>query len=77
MKQRLIIETVFFNEVPGLFPRRQRKGQVLFFSVAIMVGFGLLLDRWLHTSPWFAVGGIVFGTVAGFYEFFRISSRLS
>ena len=52
-------------------------GLVLFFSVAIMVGFGLLLDRWLHTSPWFAVGGIVFGTVAGFYEFFRISSRLS
>ena len=33
MKQRLIIETLFFNEVPGLFPRRQRKGQVLFFSV--------------------------------------------
>ena len=52
-------------------------GLVLFFSVATLAGLGLLLDKWLNFSPWFAVAGIVLGTVVGFYEFFRIISRIS
>jgi F0F1-type ATP synthase assembly protein I len=52
-------------------------GLVLFFSVATLTGLGLILDKWLNLSPWFAVAGIVLGTVVGFYEFFRIISRLS
>ncbi len=52
-------------------------GLVLFFSVATLAGLGLLLDKWLHVSPWLAVVGIVLGTVVGFYEFFRIISRMS
>ena len=52
-------------------------GLVLFFSVATLAGLGLLLDKWLNVSPWLAVVGIVLGTVVGFYEFFRIISRIS
>jgi F0F1-type ATP synthase assembly protein I len=52
-------------------------GLVLFFSVATLAGLGLLLDKWFQLGPWFAVGGIVLGTIVGFYQFFRIISRLS
>lgn len=48
----------------------------LFFSVATLLGLGWLLDRWLKTSPWFMVGGIVFGSALGLYEFIRITSKL-
>ncbi len=39
-----------------------------FFS-SIMSGFllGLGLDWWLGTEPWFVVGGIVAGSISGFY----------
>jgi F0F1-type ATP synthase assembly protein I len=49
----------------------------LFFSVAILAGLGLLLDRWVGASPWFAVGGIILGTVVGFYQFIKLTNRLS
>lgn len=49
----------------------------LFFSVAILTGLGLLLDRWIGASPWFTVGGIILGTVLGFYQFIKLSSQLS
>lgn len=48
----------------------------LFFSVATLLGLGWLVDRWLNTSPWFMVAGIVVGSIAGIYEFIRISSKL-
>ena len=38
---------------------------------------GWLLDRWLGTSPWLLVAGLVLGSAAGLYEFFRASSKLS
>jgi ATP synthase protein I len=49
----------------------------LFFSVAVMTGIGLLVDRWLGTKPWMLVVGIILGAALGFYEFFRLISRLS
>ncbi len=49
----------------------------LFASVVAFLGVGWLLDRWLGTRPWFLVAGIVVGAIAGFYEFVRITSRLS
>lgn len=49
----------------------------LFFSVATMLGLGYLLDRWLRTSPWLMVTGIVVGSAVGLYEFVRISSKIS
>lgn len=48
----------------------------LFFSVATLLGLGWLLDRWLKTSPWFMVAGIVVGSALGLYEFVRLTSRL-
>lgn len=37
---------------------------------------GLLLDRWLGTTPWMLVGLSVVGTVVGFYGFLREMTRL-
>jgi ATP synthase protein I len=48
----------------------------LFFSVATMLGIGWLLDRWLGTSPWLMVVGIVLGSALGLYEFVRLTSRI-
>ncbi len=48
----------------------------LFMSVAAMTGFGWVLDRWFGTSPWLLVAGIIVGSIAGFYQFVRITSRL-
>jgi ATP synthase protein I len=49
----------------------------LFASVAALCGIGWLVDRWLGTSPWFMVGGLVLGAAAGFYEFVKLTSKLS
>jgi len=49
------------------------------FFAAVVAGLllGWLLDRWLGTSPWCLVAGIVLGGAAGFYEFIRSASRIS
>ncbi|MGH9970898.1 MAG: AtpZ/AtpI family protein [Pyrinomonadaceae bacterium] len=49
----------------------------LFASVAGLCGFGWALDRWLGTGPWLMVGGLVLGAVVGFYQFVRLTSKLS
>jgi F0F1-type ATP synthase assembly protein I len=49
----------------------------LFFSVATLLGLGWLLDRWLQTSPWLMVAGIVVGSILGLYEFVRLTSKLN
>jgi ATP synthase protein I len=48
----------------------------LFISVASCCGLGWMLDRWLGTSPWLLVAGIVVGAIAGFYQFIRLTSKL-
>lgn len=48
----------------------------LFFTVATLLGLGWLLDRWLNTSPWLMVAGIVLGSILGIYEFIRLTSKL-
>ncbi len=50
-------------------------GISLFASVAGFTGIGWLVDKWLVTSPWFLVLGIVLGSAAGLYQFVRISSK--
>jgi ATP synthase protein I len=52
-------------------------GLSLFMSVASMSGVGWLLDRWLGTAPWLLVTGVVIGAIAGFYQFIRLTSKLS
>lgn len=48
----------------------------LFLSVASLCGVGWALDRWLGTNPWLMVAGIVLGSVVGFYQFIRLTSKL-
>lgn len=49
----------------------------LVLSVAVLLGVGWALDRWLHTSPWFVVAGIILGSVIGFYQFLRLISKVT
>jgi ATP synthase protein I len=48
----------------------------IFFSVLVGFGVGWVLDRWLGTTPWLVVAGIVLGSALGFYEFIRLTSKL-
>jgi ATP synthase protein I len=49
----------------------------LFASVVSGLIGGWLLDRWLGTGPWLLVAGIILGSAAGFYEFIRITSKIT
>jgi len=49
----------------------------LFAAVVSGLIAGWLLDRWLGTSPWLLVAGIILGAAAGFYEFIRITSKIT
>lgn len=49
----------------------------LFGSVVAGLIAGWLLDRWLGTGPWLLVAGIILGAAAGFYEFIRITSKIT
>jgi ATP synthase protein I len=49
----------------------------LFAAVVSGMIVGWLLDRWLKTSPWLLVVGIVLGAAAGFYELIRATSKMS
>lgn len=37
---------------------------------------GYLLDRWLATSPWLSVVGLILGTIGAFIAIFRLLKRL-
>ena len=52
-------------------------GFSLFSAVVAGLIAGWLMDRWLGTRPWLLVAGIVLGAIIGFYQFVRVSSRLS
>ncbi|HEX8633020.1 MAG TPA: AtpZ/AtpI family protein [Pyrinomonadaceae bacterium] len=54
-------------------------GAVLSLALSIVscLLVGWALDRWLGTSPWLIVAGIVLGSVAGFMQFIRLMSRIS
>ena len=49
----------------------------LFSAVVAGLIAGWLMDRWLGTRPWLLVAGIVLGAAVGFYQFIRVSSKLS
>ena len=45
-------------------------------SVAVGVGIGYYLDKWLKTEPWFLIIFIFFGVAAGFRRLYRAAKRL-
>lgn len=51
-------------------------GIMFFCSVAFMMLLGWGADLVLGTSPWGLVGGIILGSMIGFVQFFRTSSRM-
>ena len=50
-------------------------GLVVALSVAIGAVGGWWLDDHFGTDPWFTAGGVILGSVAGFYELFRETRR--
>jgi F0F1-type ATP synthase assembly protein I len=51
-------------------------GIVFFSSVGFMLFLGWIADWLFGSSPWGVVAGIVLGSILGFVQFFRISSRI-
>ena len=51
-------------------------GIVFFSSVAFTLFLGWIADVLLGSSPWGMVGGIVLGSLIGFIQFFRLTSRI-
>ncbi|HEX8998326.1 MAG TPA: AtpZ/AtpI family protein [Blastocatellia bacterium] len=52
-------------------------GTVLVSNIVGGIVVGYLLDRWLSTTPWLLLAGIVLGSVGGFAAMYRIVSRLN
>jgi F0F1-type ATP synthase assembly protein I len=40
-------------------------------AIILLGGIGYALDRWLGTSPWCLLGGLLLGIIVGFYELAR------
>lgn len=51
-------------------------GITLFGAVVFMLVVGYLFDRFFNSSPYGLVGGIVFGSIIGFIQFFRLTSQI-
>ena len=51
-------------------------GIAFFGSVAFTLFLGWIADLLLGISPWGIIGGIIFGSIIGFVQFFRITSRI-
>ncbi|PYS03468.1 MAG: F0F1 ATP synthase assembly protein I [Acidobacteria bacterium] len=45
-------------------------------AILVLGGIGYVMDRWLGTSPWFLLGGLLVGLVVGFYELAKAVWRL-
>jgi F0F1-type ATP synthase assembly protein I len=37
-------------------------------AIILLGGIGFALDRWLGTTPWFLLAGLLLGLIVGFYE---------
>ncbi len=46
-------------------------------AILIFLAIGWFLDRRLNTSPWLLLLGIIIGSILGFYQLVRISSKLN
>lgn len=68
--------------VPDQPPAGQTLGRGADFALVVLVflGIGALVDRWLGTWPWFAIGAVIFSVVGQFvkmyYEYSATMDRL-
>jgi ATP synthase protein I len=46
-------------------------GLTLVISTVLGLGGGYALDRWLGSSPWFTLAGLLLGIASGFVNLFR------
>ena len=51
-------------------------GLEMAFSVLVGFAVGFLLDRKLHTSPWFMLGFTILGILAAYMEVYRVVREL-
>jgi len=56
----------------GGFGFALRIGTDLVAALVVGVGFGVLLDYWLETKPWFLIVFFLLGAAAGFLNIFRL-----
>lgn len=49
-----------------------RIGVELVAALVIGVGFGLFLDNWLETKPWFMLTFFILGAAAGMFNVYRV-----
>lgn len=76
-------ELVHVRAKPESFAETSRKSGLamsaaiaLFGSVVFLLIIGWFADLLLGTSPWGIVGGIVLGSLIGFFQFFRMTSQI-
>jgi ATP synthase protein I len=50
-------------------------GMTLVIATVLGLAGGYYLDRWLGTSPWLTLIGLLFGIAAGFVNLFRSVKR--
>jgi F0F1-type ATP synthase assembly protein I len=43
-------------------------GYTIIGAIIVCGGIGYAIDAWQGTSPWFLVGGLIFGVVVGMWE---------
>lgn len=49
---------------------------MLFGCVVVGVLLGYFLDKWLGSSPWGLIGGLVLGSVAGVREMLKLLKKI-
>jgi ATP synthase protein I len=52
-------------------------GGIIAYNISGGIILGYLLDRWLGTSPWLSITGLILGTIGAFAGLYRIMSRLN
>lgn len=50
-------------------------GYTIIGAILVLGAIGYGIDRWIGTSPWFLVGGLVLGVVVGMWELAKIVWR--
>jgi F0F1-type ATP synthase assembly protein I len=41
-------------------------------AIIVLGSIGYAIDKWRGTSPWFLLGGLLFGIFVGFYELAKV-----